>query len=189
MCLPSDSFILTLLNKYVLRAIYRINTFLATGDLYNRRLIFKFASYKCRLKNKAVLILSKRFSFGFSLLMLMILRYKTAIIYQGGYCATMLLFWGIGDNRGVCTKQNIRRLIQLSFLSAVLFLGAFYFSDGGNAPLFVGVFCRTADKDGVIYPPYWNTEGDAVPRQKQGSRTQSTLAHKNGNEWFSPLLI
>lgn len=36
----------------------------------------------------------------------------------------------------------------------------------------------TADKDAVIYPPYWNTEGDAVPRQKKGSRTQSTKAPK-----------
>ena len=47
----------------------------------------------------------------------------------------------------------------------------------------------TADKDAVIYPPYWNTEGDAVPRRKKGSRTQSTKTHKNGNDAIAPTYI
>lgn len=50
----------TFFNKYVYPPSYMIDALLLNGGLYNRLLIIKFASYKCRLKNKAVLILSKR---------------------------------------------------------------------------------------------------------------------------------
>ena len=36
----------------------------------------------------------------------------------------------------------------------------------------------TADKDGVIYPPYWNTGAMPSPIREKGSRTQSTTPHK-----------
>ena len=72
MPLPSDFFIITFLNKHLYPCAYPINAVLLNAVLYIRVVIFNRASYKCRLKNKAVLILSKRYYLGFSLLMLMI---------------------------------------------------------------------------------------------------------------------
>lgn len=40
-----------------------------------------------------------------------------------------------------------------------------------------------ADKDGVIYPPYWNTGAMPSPVREKGSRTQSTTPHK---KWQRP---
>lgn len=65
-------------------------------------------------------------------------------------------------------RKITAELFSLRFDSAVLFYPPFYFSarDGGRSR--GGVNFVSVLSGGRYISPYWNTEGEGVPRQRKG---------------------